>query len=127
MAAAPKYFNIPNLGRVVISAANTNRDGNGTTYVVIAAGASGTLVDRACVTAQGTTSVGVVRLYLYDGATYTLFKEFLIPAITPSTTVAVYEATCYWDTPLILPSGWSIKASTHIAESFNVEAFGADA
>lgn len=117
-------------GAVAISTANTNRDGSGTIGTVFTADATdGSLVDHIDIQAIGTTTAGVVRLYVHNGSSAFLWKEILVTAITPSTTVEAFRATLDCSKPenrLVLPAGWSLRASTHNAESFNVHAFGAD-
>jgi hypothetical protein len=66
----------------------------------------------------------VIRLYLYDGTNTYLIKEILVQAITPSTSIAVWEGE--WDADgLVLPtSTWKLRASTHNAEAFKIFAKG---
>jgi hypothetical protein len=49
-----------------------------------------------------------------------LWKENLVTAVTPSTTVAVFQ-TVLLNQALILQSGWSLRASTNNAETFNIQ------
>lgn len=116
-----------NLLTTRISAANTNRDGTGTVYVILTGGANGTRVDRVQWKATGTTTAGVVRLYLKDTGTPStrLIAEALVSAITPSATIKSAEGEFVRTDgqPLVLvPSGWTLLASTHNAESFDVVA-----
>lgn len=114
---------------VSISTANTNRDGSGTIGTVLTAGSDGSIVDHIDIAATGTTTAGVVRLYVHNGTTAFLWKEILVAAITPSTSVAVFTRSvdCSGnDNGMYLPNGWSLRASTHNAETFNVHAFGTD-
>jgi hypothetical protein len=103
-----------------VSAANTNRDGTGTIATIFSAGAQGSLIELVRVVATGTTTAGVVRLYIYDGANASLYEEILVTAITPSTSTSVFEAEFVPTKPLVLQTGYSLRASTHIAETFNV-------
>lgn len=108
-----------------ISAANTSRDGSGTVYVILTGGANGTRVDRVQWKATGTTTAGVVRLYLKDTGTPStrLLAEALVSAITPSATIKSAEGEFVRTDgqPLVMvPSGWTLLASTHNAESFDV-------
>jgi hypothetical protein len=109
---------------VAISTANTNRDGTGTIGTVYTAGANGTLIERVDISATGTTTAGVVRLYVHNGSTAFLWKEILVSAITPSTSIAAFTRAVR--ERLYMPSGWSLRASTHNAETFNVHAWGGD-
>jgi hypothetical protein len=128
MATVPSYAATVGTEHGTISTANTNRDGTGTIGTILTAGASGTRIERIKVKATGTTTAGMVRLFLHDGSAAKLTEEIPVSAITPSATVESFEAdVVFGDTnPLILPSGWSLRASTHNAESFNVLAVAGD-
>lgn len=129
VTATPIFSQALRLAATSIATANTNRDGSGTIGPVFTAGANGSIVDHVDISAAGTTTAGVVRLFLYDGSTYYLWREILVGFITPSTTVAAffYSLDCSQrSSALYLPSGWSLRASTHNAETFKVAAFGSD-
>lgn len=133
MSTAAQYASTPRCAMAVISTANTNRDGTGTIGTVLTAGASGSRVDRIDVQATSTTTAGMVRLFIHDGTNARLWREVSVSAITPSGTVAAYAAAMSSNNgqdigylPLILPTGYSLRASTHNAESFNVIATGGD-
>lgn len=127
VTATPIFAQALNAGIAAISTANTNRDGSGTIGTVLTAGTNGTEIDNVVIEATGTTTAGVVRLFKHNGTTAYLWREVLVGAITPSTTISAFrrridcskpENACY------LPSGWSLRASTHNAETFNVHAEG---
>lgn len=129
MSATNNYAATPRAASKLISAANTNRDGTGTIVDVFAAGTSGSRIERAEAVARGTTTAGVVRLFIYDGTTYFLFEEIMVTAATPSTSIAVWSAASAKISPakpLWLPTGYKLAAGTHNAENFNVAAFGGD-
>jgi hypothetical protein len=107
-----------------ISTANTNRDGSGTVGTIFTAGTNGSRITRVDIAATGTTTAGVVRLYIHNGSTAFLWREVLVGAITPSATIAAFRRSIVTD--IELPSGYSLRASTHNAETFNVHAFGMD-
>lgn len=112
-----------------ISVANANRDGTTGTYVdILTAGTNGTRVSKITVTAAGTTTAGVIRLFLYNGINTYLWREILVTAITPSTTIGVWSYTLFMpgEAGLLLPAGWKLKASTHNAETFNIACEGGD-
>ena len=119
MSTTAQYASTPVTEVAQISAANTSRDGTGTIADVLTAGANGTRVDDISLVATGTTTAGVVRLFLNDGTNIRLWKEILVTAVTPSTTVAVWKGV-FVDLALILATGWKIQASTHNAETFNI-------
>ncbi len=119
MAASnlPVYATIPHSAGVVISTANTNRDGTGTIGTVVTAANGGTRVARVNIKALVTTTAGMIRFYRYDGSTYYPYKERVVTAVTVGASTAAFEDE--FTTPdLVLPPGWSLRASTHNAESF---------
>jgi hypothetical protein len=87
---------------------------------VFTAGSNGSRIDDIYITATGTTTAGVVRLFLNDGTNTYLFEEILVTAITPSTTVSVFQAVLL-NQAIVLATGWSLRASTNNAETFNIQ------
>jgi hypothetical protein len=120
MATAAQYASTVRTAQAQVSVANTNRNGSGTIATVFTAGSSGSRIDDIYITATGTTTAGVVRLYLNDGTNTWLFQEILVTAITPSTTVQVFQFVLL-NQALILANGWSLRASTNNAETFNIQ------
>lgn len=123
MASTANFFSTPRTAVAQVSTANTARDGTGTIATVITGAASGTRVDDIEISpgsALGVTTAGVVRLFLHDGTNARLLREILVTAITPSTTVSTFN-TRLTDLGIILQNAsWSIRASTHNAETFNI-------
>lgn len=109
---------------VTIGTANTGRDGSGTLGTVVTGDADGTRVMRIVICATGTTTAGVIRLFESDGSTNKLFDEVLVSAVTPSTTVKVwqfeYKKTDGFPILYLKDNTYSLKASTHNAEGFNI-------
>lgn len=135
MALTPQYASTPKVGTVVINTANTNRDGTGTLGTVLTAGASGSRIDSIEIQATGTTTAGMVRLFISDGTNHRLFAEVPVVANTPSATTPAWSSLVQGNAsglvthvplPISIPTGWSLRASTHNAESFNIIAFGGD-
>ncbi len=129
VTATPIFVQTPRHVCVAISTANTNRDGSGTIGTIFTAGSNGSLVDHIDIVATGTTTVGVVRLYIHNGSAAFLWREFLVSAHPPSTSVMTWTRIVDCTPPengLYLPSGWSLRASTHNAETFNVHVIGGD-
>jgi len=126
MATAPNFINNPKVGMVQVSTANTNRDGSGTLVTVLTAGSNGSRVDYIEITAVGTTTNNVIRLFISDGTTNWLIDEILITARTPSATNRVSRQTLVYSNPFVLQSGWSLRASTNNSETYNIIAFGGD-
>jgi hypothetical protein len=119
MGINANYANTPRAALGQVSTANTARDGTGTLATIFTAGSSGSRIDDIKIQATGTTTAGAVRLFLHDGTNARLYDEILVPAITPSTTVEAFSATLV-NQAIVLPNGWSLRASTNNAETFNV-------
>ena len=131
MANVPAYASTPKHWLGQVSAANTNRDGTGTIVTLGTAPAAGTRIDGVIFQATGTTTSGMLRLYVNDATNTRLILEIPVLAITPSGTVPAWAAAVNYNTmsnlfPMVLPSGYSLRASTHNAETFNVDAVGGD-
>ena len=131
MSTTANYAATPNLGIAAISTANTNRDGTGTIGTVLTAGASGSRIDAVMLKATGTTTAGMIRLFVHNGTTAYLLNEIPVLANTPSSTAPAWEVQMNSSTmsqlfPIILPTGFSLRASTNNAETFNVLAVGGD-
>lgn len=112
------------IGRAVLSTANTNLDGTGTTETLISGTNYGTLVKRIIIKAQGTTTQGMVRIFHYSGANVRLMNEIPVPAITQSamdvTLIHIIDDFFY------LAEDFSLKVSTEKSETFIVTAEGMD-
>lgn len=131
MSATPQYAATPRCGIGQVSTANTNRDGTGTIGTIFTAGASGSRIDAIDLKAVGTTTAGMIRLFIHDGANARLLTEVPVIAITPSGTLPSWETQLNTNTmtqvlPLVLPTGYSLRAATNNAETFNVIALGGD-
>lgn len=125
MAVSPQFAVIPRLAVVQASTANTATDGTGTLATVITAASTGTKIYEVIIDATGNSTAGMVRMFINDGTNSRLFDEFNVSAITASSTVPTFRTSKTYSN-LVLPSGYSLRASTHNAETFNVYAFGAD-
>ena len=131
MSTSAQYVSTPKCGVGQVSVANTNRDGTGTIVTVFSAGASGSRIDAIDLKAVGTTTAGMIRLFIHDGTNARLLTEVPVIAITPSGTLPSWEAQLNTNTmtqvlPLVLPTGYSLRAATNNAETFNVIALGGD-
>jgi len=122
--SVPRFVDAAILAVGQVTTANTNRDGTGAVVTILTAGAQGTQIDLIRVVATGTTTAGVVRLFIHDGSVFRLYEEILVTAITPSTTTAVFEAEFVPTKPLVLPTGYSLRASTNNTETFNIHVSG---
>lgn len=120
------------LGVAQISTANANLNGSGTvTSVLTGVQGNGSIITSITVKATGTTTPGMVRIFLKDpqGNKF-LFEEFSIPANDINTTYGVLDT---FSSTLTFPMGtfklaasWEMLASTQNAEQFNVIAEGYD-
>jgi hypothetical protein len=126
MASSPIFVGTPKSWYGKLSAANTNRDGTGTTVSIVGGGSLGSRVDKIKAVASGTVTAGIIRYYITNGSTTILLKEVLVPATTPSITVAAWEDERTFSDGLLIQNGWSLLASTNNAEGFNVIASGGD-
>lgn len=100
---------------------------SGTTNLTLidTAGSSGTRIDRITVRAKETTVAGSVFIWIHNGTTSFLFDEFVVAAVTASNTAESFVSTHAYD-DLVLPTGFSLYASSTIDQDFNVIAFGGD-
>lgn len=130
MASTAQFASTPKVGIVNISTANTNRDGTGTIGTVFTAGAGGSRIDKISIQARATTTSGMIRLFIHDGSTSFLFKEVPVIAITPAASVPAFQYSLSQEIdavlPIVLPTGYSLRASTEKAENFNIIASGGD-
>lgn len=124
MATEPVFATTPVLTSAAISTANTNLDGSGTLGTVATGATNGTVINRVSIQATGTTSAGMVRLFIDDTLTKKLYREVPVTAVTPSGTLQAFAAVLD-DLGLVLPNGVMLKAAPHQAEGFNVFAEGA--
>lgn len=125
MAATPKYASTPRFGRAAISSAETSRTAPSSVGTVLLAAAAGTVLERAIIQATGTTTIGMVRLWIYDGSNYSLIKEVPVEARVPSASLQAFAVEIDMD-GITLPDGHSLRVTTHNAEAFVVSAFGSD-
>lgn len=119
MATSAQYASTVRAAAAQVTTANTNRNGTGTIVTVFTAGSSGSRIDDISIDAVATTTAGVVRLFINDGTTSYLWQEILVTAVTPSTTVAVWSYVLL-NQALVIPTGWSLRASTNNTETFNI-------
>lgn len=132
MASQPSFAATPKIGQVAISTADTNLVTPTNAGTVVSAGVNGTRISNIIVKATGTTTAGMVRLFLHDGTNFKgLIYELAVAAKTASGTSASFSKELSEESlpdilPLILPTGWSLRATTHNAEAFSVIATGAD-
>ena len=114
------------LGIANLSSANTNRTVSGVTGLVqvVPSAATDAEIDEVVVQATATTTAGMIRLWLFSGSgNAQLCAEIPVSAITPGANTPAFAYTQPFSN-LRLPAGYSLYASTHNAETFNVIANG---
>lgn len=83
---------------------------------------NGLRVDRIEITAKGTSSLGVLSVWMYNGTTSFLVDEIAITAVTPSNTAVAF--TTYVDyTTMVLPPTYQLYVSVTIAQDLNIVAY----
>lgn len=124
----PIFTLTPKISGSPISVANTGRDGTGTLGTIISGSTNGTRISRVIVQASGSVSAGTVRLFVYDGSDNFLYKEIAVTSsgVSGSTPAFSYALELFGERALVLPSGYSLKASTNNGENFYVIAEGGD-
>lgn len=140
MASTPNFASTVRSQSVAISAADSSRVTPlaASVGILFIAGPNGSRIDEITITAAGTTTANVVRIFLYglpttavagsvntSNTTYYLYQEVLISAITPSASVPAFTTTLTFNS-LVLPSGASLRVTTNNAETYHVSAFGGD-
>lgn len=117
-----------NTGIVTISVANSNLDGTGAMQLVCTGAQEGTIIKSLIIKALGQVNTGMVRFFIYDGTSYSLFREVPIPtypeayAIVPPFIYPMLEIDLI-DVIKLAPNV-KLFASTQNAESFNIIAEG---
>ncbi|MCK6639589.1 MAG: hypothetical protein L6Q81_05840 [Bacteroidia bacterium] len=120
---------IANTGMTIVSTANSNLDGSGTLSTVLTPDSSkkGCNIQSVNIKATVNTTPGMIRLFIYNGTTNYLFSEIPVGAVTKSGTAVSYSARkVFGGNDYALKATYLLKASTQVAESFNVIAEGLD-
>lgn len=126
MAADPVFAVTPRIATVNVATANTNRDGTGTVATLITGASTGTRIAEIVCQARVTTTAGMVRIFLHDGTNFFFFDEVGIAAATVSASVKGTRVSTTYNNLVLPNASWSVRVSTHNAESIDVTALGAD-
>lgn len=120
MSATPGFAATPHVDADSVSTANTNRDGTGTIATIFTAAASGSKIEEIVVKADGDPADCTIVFYLHDGSAYHVYDEWDIanPAAGSATVASYREARTYDN--LLLPNGWSLRASITAAPTSGV-------
>lgn len=108
------------------NAANTNLDGSGTINVIWTAGANAGLITRLTIKAAGTTTAGMVRLFITHNSTWHLYKEYPVDAITPSGTVPSFTTNVTFGDGLNIDPSQQVGVTTENEEPFVFTVEGGD-
>jgi hypothetical protein len=130
MATTAQFTAQPILEYAQVTTADTSRTAP-TNVVEITAGPSttagngvGKRINRVTIQSTATTTAGVIRFFLSldSGTTDRLICEKIVPAVTPSTSVAAWRTEVAELVGLILPGGTANKiyATTNNTETFNI-------
>lgn len=129
MSANPQFYGKPATGSGLVGSADTSLTAPTTVTTIYTPGSNGGKVEEIVVQGVGTTSAGVLNVFAYDGSTYHLIDQFLVTAITSSTTAIAFQRRKTYDN-LILQTGWSLRATQTVAGNaslLKVTAFANDA
>lgn len=128
MASTPNFTSTPRIGVANVSSGNTNRDGSGTITPLLTGAAAGTKVSSIVAQAAGTTTAGMVRIFLStdSGTTWRLLDELSIAAATVSATVKGTRISATYGDLVLADATHRLGCTTHASESINVFAFGGD-
>lgn len=117
----PIFPQVVKAGMAQINTANTNLDGTTGTYgTVLTAGVNGSRIERGRIKAAESTTAGMIRFFLTDGTNTRLITEVMVSLIAASISTPSFEADVPALAGMLIPAGWGIKASTHVAEDFNI-------
>jgi len=125
MAAAPQFAATPRIGAVSIATAESSYTAPTNVGTVMTAGSNGTRIAEVVVKAAATNTLAMIRLFLFDGTNYWFHDELSLAASTGSATVATTRVSVTYSN-LVLPSGWSLRATTSVSQTTHVTAMGGD-
>lgn len=132
MATSAQYAATPKIGSALLTTADTSLTAPTTVGTIFTAGSSGSRVDLIDVQGVATTSAGLINIFINDGTNNILYTQIPVAAITSSTTVPAFATSITSNThpnilPINLPSGFSLRATTSIAQTgVRVIAMGGD-
>ena len=129
MATSPAFASTPRASSIIVPGTLDTSLTSPTNFsLLFTPGASGSKVEEIDVLGLGTTVAGRVNLFLYDGTNFNLEDQWMITAVTPSTTQQVFKAT-YVYANLFVPSGSLLRISVMDAGNVSLlkaNAFGGD-
>ena len=117
----PIFVLTPKAPAVRFATANTGLSGSGTLGTLFTAGANGSFFEGFRYQAEGTTTAGVIRVFIQaaGAGNFELIKELLVTAITPSASVLADSQEWLPVNGITLGAGDVVKVGTHNAETFS--------
>jgi hypothetical protein len=102
---------------VLISTANSGLDGSGTLGVLLTSSTNnGDFIKRITIKARGTTTQGMIRLFIQTTGAAILIKEIEVPAVIQSATDETFVAEI--NEYFYMVYGSSLRVSTEKPESY---------
>lgn len=111
MATSPQFTGTLKTGSGLIPATlDTSLTAPTNVTTILSAGASGSKIVEIVCQGVGTVVAGVVNVFKYDGSTYHLYDQFLVPATTSSTTARAWREVRTYEN-LLLENGHSLRVT----------------
>lgn len=115
MGTTANFASGPNVASGIVSATlDTSLTAPTNVTSLTVGGASGTKVNEVVYQGLGTTVAATINQFLHDGSTYHLHKQYLVNAVTASTTAVAYRIRDQF-TDLIVKNGWTLKFTQTVA------------
>ena len=130
MATSAQYASTPVFGSANLTTADTSLTAPTTVSTILTAGASGTRIDYIDIQGVATTVAGLINLFVFDGTNYILWQQVPVQAVTSSTTAPAFTLALSSNgnaniMPLNLPTGYSLRAATSVAQTgVRITAYG---
>lgn len=120
MSLNANYVATPKSPCVLVSAANTARDGSGANMVTLyTAPSSGARIDDISIDAIAATTAGMLRFFIHNTTSAFLVFEVPVTAVTPTASSKVFQVTLT-NLGIVLQNGYSLRVTSHNAESFHI-------
>lgn len=122
MATSAQFAATPRIGSALLTTADISLTAPTTFGTVLAAGSSGTRIDNIDIQGVATTVASLINLFIFDGTVNILYAQVAVQAITSSTTSPAFTAALSSNVnsnimPLILPTGYSLRATTSVTQT----------
>lgn len=124
MAAETQYT--VQLGMQQVFTANTNLDGTTGAYsgTILTGTSNGTLIKRFRIKSTGICTEGMIRFFVTGGGSTRMLLEVPVIPVKPDSNDEAFENIIEMNFPL--QSGYTLKASTQVGETFNIFAEALD-